>query len=125
MNILILEDDKERHKAFLNNLNVASVVIVDTAKEAIQKLSKYSWDYLFLDHDLGGQQMVESGPGTGYEVALWLEQNPDKQPAKIIIHSFNPTGALKMKQALPKAKLRPGCWDHISLNFGTSNNSIL
>jgi len=116
MNILILEDDHERHKAFIKSLIGANVVIVETATDAIQELSKKVWDYLFLDHDLGGEQMVASGPGTGYEVAVWLEQYPDKQPENIIIHSFNPTGALKMKQALPKAIIRPGCWDTISLS---------
>jgi len=124
MNILILEDDHERHEAFLRNLIGANVVIVETATDAIQELSKSVWDYLFLDHDLGGQQMVESGPGTGYKVALWLEQNPDRQPENIIIHSYNPYGSTMMKKALPKAKLRPGCWDHISMNFSTSNSSI-
>ncbi len=115
MDILILEDDKERHKAFLKSLIGANVVIVETAREAITKLSNYSWDYLFLDHDLGGKQMCASGLETGYEVSKWLEQNPDKQPPNIIIHSFNPIGAENMKKALPKAMLSPGCWATVSI----------
>jgi CheY-like chemotaxis protein len=123
MDILILEADKERHKAFLKSLVGANVVIVETAREAITKLIESSWDYLFLDHDLGGQTMVASGKNTGYEVAEWIEQNPECHPQNIIIHSFNPTGALKMQQALPKAKLRPGCWDHFPLNFVSNYKS--
>lgn len=84
-----------------------TAVIVETAKEAIDELGKNSWDIVFLDHDLGGSEMVASGPGTGYEVAKWLENNSDKQPPEIVIHSFNPEGARKMKAALPSAKVEP------------------
>jgi len=117
MDILILEDDHERHKAFLKSLIGANVVIVETVRDALTKLIESSWDYLFLDHDLGGQTMVESGLETGYEVAQFLEQNPECQPPNIIIHSFNPTGAIKMQQALPKATLSPGCWDYIRIKI--------
>ena len=116
MNILILEDDRSRQQIFARNLIGTNPVIVATASDAIQKLSEHDWDYLFLDHDLGGQQIVESGPGTGYEVAEWLAENPDCQPPHIIIHSFNPSGAENMKRALPNATVAPGCWTDISLS---------
>jgi len=116
MNILILEDDHARQVTFMRNLIGTNTVIVETAQDAIQKLSESAWDYLFLDHDLGGLQMVASGPGTGYEVAVWLEEHPDRQPQNIIIHSFNPDGAQKMHQALPNSVLAPGCWHSISLS---------
>jgi len=115
MNVLILEDDVSRHKVFLQNLIGTHTVIVTTASAAIQKLVEARWDYLFLDHDLGGTQMVASGPGTGYEVAKWLAENPIRQPANIIIHSFNPVGAANMAQVLSKAVVAPGCWRNISL----------
>jgi len=38
------------------------------------------FDYLFLDHDLGGKQMVNSRENTGYEVAEWLSKNKLKKP---------------------------------------------
>jgi CheY-like chemotaxis protein len=116
MDILILEDDHERQKIFRSNLIGTNAVIVETAAGAIQELSSSNWDYLFLDHDLGGQQMVESGPGTGYEVAEWLAENPDKQPPNIIIHSFNPSGAENMQRVLPNAIKAPGCWSNISIS---------
>jgi len=115
MNILILEDDPARQRIFTRKLIGTNVVIVETATAAIQNLTEHAWDYLFLDHDLGGMQMVASGPGTGYEVAQWLAANPKRQPPNIVIHSFNPAGAANMKRALPQAVVSPGCWNDISI----------
>lgn len=115
MDVLILEDDPSRQKIFTQQLIGANVVIVDTASEAISLLESQDWDYLFLDHDLGGQQMVESGEGTGYEVAVWLEEHTGRQPPNIVIHSYNPMGAQKMHEALPNSILAPGCWTDLSL----------
>jgi len=115
MNVLVLEDDARRHLAFTRKLIGTNLQIVETAAEAIGLLEERDWDYLFLDHDLGGQQMVESGPGTGYEVAVWLEEHEDRQPPNIVIHSFNPDGAKKMHDALPKAIVAPGCWNTIEI----------
>jgi CheY-like chemotaxis protein len=108
--ILILEDDPERHLAFEAKFGGYDITIVETAQEAIQRLREAVWDVLFLDHDLGGQIMVESGPGTGYEVAVWLEEHKDQQPKQIFLHTYNPIGAEKMKAAIPNAILAPGIW---------------
>ena len=86
--ILVLEDNPQRHAIFRKNFADGNhLVIVETAKEAIALLDNERWDFLFLDHDLGGQIMVPSGPDTGYEVALWLEAHVNKNPDNIIIHS--------------------------------------
>jgi CheY-like chemotaxis protein len=115
MDILILEDDRNRQRIFIERLIGTNAVIVETVEAAIDLLSSQDWDYLFLDHDLGGEQMVPSGPGTGYEVAKWLAENPSRQPPNIIIHSYNPAGAQNMHGVLPNAVVSPGCWDSISV----------
>ena len=48
--------------------------------------------------------------GTGYQVAEWLRDNPDKKPKKIILHTFNQFGAAKMLEVLPEAQYIPGAW---------------
>jgi len=116
MNILILEDDTTRHEKFKQNTVGHARVIVDQAQACIGALTAAveldkPIDVLFLDHDLGGHIMQESGPGTGYEVACWLEKHPRYQPKHIVIHSFNPDGAMRMQAALPKAVRMPGAWD--------------
>ena len=110
MKILILEDSQERMKQFRERLVGHEVVIVEESRDCIVQLQNSTWDVLFLDHDLGGQTMVESGPGTGYEVARWLEANPQRQPPHIVVHSFNPDGADKMIACLPQAMRAPGIW---------------
>jgi len=115
MKILILDDDKGRLNTFRQNLIGQDVTCVETVTDTIKNLTDSVWDYLFLDHDLGGQIYVPSGPGTGYEVAEWLVQHPDKQPTMIVLHSFNTPGRQKMKSLLPKAIDCPGAWDKIVL----------
>jgi CheY-like chemotaxis protein len=110
MRILILEDDRDRTVLFRRNLIGHDVRIVATATEAIRLLETEIWDALFLDHDLGGSAYVPSGPGTGYEVACWLEEHVDRRPARIRVHSFNDPGRKKIMAALPGAEECPGCW---------------
>lgn len=110
MDILVLEDDPQRHAIFRRNLIGTNVVIVTTVQGAIAELPTRAWDYVFLDHDLNGEQMVKSGEGTGYAVAEWLAANPLHIPPHIVVHSFNPLGAENIQKALPSAILAPGCW---------------
>ncbi len=116
MNILILEDDPNntRMPKFKRNLTGHTVFHAKTPRDAISHLRSKSIDVLFLDHDLGGTGQPEpSGPGTGYEVACWLEEHPEFKPNQIVLHSLNPIGRAKMKQALPEAQDAPGAWDKI------------
>jgi len=113
MKILVLDDDRGRLKQFMEKLIGHDVCCVETAQEAIRKLKEEEiFDYAFFDHDLGGKVFVESGGQdfTGWDVAVWLTQNIEKQPKKIVIHSFNPAGAANMKSLLPQALLMPGVW---------------
>jgi len=110
--ILVLEDDLQRITKFKQNFIGSHTLIVVTAQEAIVALSSQEWDWLFLDHDLGGKIMVESGSGTGYEVACFLEGNPDKKPGVIFVHSFNPSGTDRIVAALPEVIRLPSAWDY-------------
>lgn len=125
--ILILEDNEERIKKFVDALDSGDnyIAIVAYAEYCIQYLKNADFDILFLDHDLGDKTMVPSGPGTGYEVACWLEERPDKQPPVIATHSMNPSGTEKMLQALPDAFYTPGIWSdaRLSKNLEKAINS--
>ena len=115
MKILILDDDLIRHGLFRDNFGYGlhDLTMVTTVDQAISKLALHVYDAVFLDHDLGGQQMVVSGgkEPTGWDVAKWLKDNPDRCPKVVIIHSFNPDGAQNMKNLLPQAQLVPGLWN--------------
>jgi len=96
--ILILDDDEIRHVQFASKYGTSEVLThVRTAKEAIDELKTHKFDYVFLDHDLGGEQMVNSGPGTGYEVAEWIAYNKESHPSNmVILHSLNSPGRKNM-----------------------------
>jgi CheY-like chemotaxis protein len=114
MRILVLDDSSERLNIFRKNLTGHVVDCVKTAREAIHMLDTNTYEMVTLDHDLGDKVMVASGPGTGYEVAEWLNANPDKQPKMIFIHSFNPAGAQRMKLVLANAVVAPGIWTKLA-----------
>ena len=113
MDILILEDNEERCMHFRKNLINHEVNITEFSKEAISLLEKKDYDILFLDHDLGGMQMVTSGEGTGYEVAEWLSKNQNRKPKRIYIHSLNEPGRKNMKSVLPESIEAPFAWLNI------------
>ena len=103
MRILILEDDIERLAVFRRELIGHEVFCTDLAEIAIKQLEDSDWDFLFLDHDLGGEVFVTKTKNTGYEVALWLEEHSERKPNIIYLHSLNPNGRMRMKQAIPEA----------------------
>ena len=83
MKILVLDDDPEndRLKAFRRMFIGHTVITVKFVKDCLYQLQNESpFDIVFLDHDLDGKTFVPSGPGTGYEVAEWLRDNPLKKP---------------------------------------------
>lgn len=113
MRILILEDTKERKNSFVEKLKKFKfhVHVVETADDCIESLRLGPWDWLCLDHDVPVEQ--ESVYATGYDVAKWLEQNPDRMPAAILIHSANPVGLRNIQAALPQAILAPNLWEYV------------
>ena len=54
--------------------------------------------------------MQSSGPGTGFELAKWLSENPEYKPESILLHSNNPAGRQNMKSLLPEAIEAPFAW---------------
>ena len=58
-------------------------------------------DNLSLDHDIGcfncnGREI------TGYDVLCWIEQSGHVPHGKILIHSANPVGRMRMLQVIKK-----------------------
>jgi len=110
MKMLVLEDNEDRIKVFKEALIKHDVDYTDSSKEAIELLKKNPYVTIFLDHDLGGKEMVMSGENTGYEVAKFLSEHKSLMPKQVIIHSLNGVGSSNMKRALPNALVVPGIW---------------
>lgn len=92
MNILFLDDDLYRTKAFRSV--IPSATCVDSADDCINKLVE-QWDIVLLDHDLGDTK-------DGRYVANWISAN---KPiiGKIIVHSLNYPAAQEMLNILDTA----------------------
>ena len=102
MTILILEDNVEfRKPAFIDALSDFELHIFNDVAPAIEYIKTYGMtDIMLLDHDLGGEVYVSSSnENTGYQFALFLEQNK-LHCSQIIIHSQNDVGAKNMYVAL-------------------------
>lgn len=114
MNILILDDDALRHQAF-DTCYKAYAPLTHTYRysSCVEALSKGGWDLVHLDHDLGEEiedpDMKVDGWGkaiqyTGLDVVRWLVDRVDYGLVdKIIVHSMNPVGAMRMTEELNDA----------------------
>jgi hypothetical protein len=94
--VLFLDDDIHRAEIFLNRNPEA--IWIQTAEECVAKLVE-SWDEVYLDHDLGGEQYVDvERADCGMEVVRWLckEERSHLAATRFIIHSHNLAAAMMM-----------------------------
>lgn len=110
--VLILEDDDARISLFHRNLIGHTVIVVKNVDQCINILKTQKVDYLCLDHDLDGQVYVLHGGKhqTGWDVAKWLSENPDKIPPIVVLHSLYEEGRRNMKKLIPNAIQFPFFW---------------
>lgn len=102
MKIFILEDDPQRMKWFYKTFHQHTILWTDNVKDA-KIILKENPDIptLFLDHDLGGKQMVSTvNENTGSALARWIKEEDGLFFDQIFIHSLNPVGAFYMREAL-------------------------
>jgi DNA-binding NarL/FixJ family response regulator len=98
MNILFLDDCPQRTKKFKRLLPMA--VTCETAQECIDLLPTEDWDYVFLDHDLGGETYQSSDEfNTGMQVVRYIVDNP-QNVQHFVVHSLNYGAALNMVSLL-------------------------
>lgn len=107
MRILVVEDNPERVKKFKRELVGNIVDYAVDASAGLEYLVSNSYGLIFLDHDLGLREMVNSDDAnTGYQVALAIASDA-KNTSVIVVHSCNPAGASNISRALPRAILAP------------------
>jgi CheY-like chemotaxis protein len=117
--ILVLDDDLNRLKIFRERLEKQGVLnanYVETADEAIEYLMiNPDYDYIFLDHDLGGTQMVWSETNCGMNVVDYMIANGyPNMKVNVGVHSYNgPRGqemTARLKDAGYIVQYIPGVW---------------
>jgi len=98
--ILFLDDNKYRHKTMKSYLLHDEAY---TVEDAVSLLQKKQYDAVFLDHDLGGEEMVSSDrEDTGMSVAKFMVENKIETKL-VVVHSNNPGGAANMASLLRSA----------------------
>lgn len=103
MNILFLDDNPKRVKAFRSEVPFAKIAYNAPDMIKLIKDQDEPIDFCFLDHDLGGEVYVDSNrEDTGAEVARWISaKKPDINV--VIVHTYNPEGAAIMTSVIKKA----------------------
>jgi hypothetical protein len=94
--ILFLDDAPDRVAAFL--AAHPGAIWVETADQCLELLEQ-RWDEVYLDHDLGGEVLVDhERADCGMAVVRWLceERRPHLRDTRFIIHTHNPHAACMM-----------------------------
>lgn len=98
MKIFILEDDPFRIVQF-EQATIGAEVTICTDVDRAQKMWTGDYDLILLDHDLGGDQMVDSSvQNTGAGFARWMPESAKHIP--VLIHSYNPFGVINIRNIL-------------------------
>ena len=104
--IFILEDDNERILWFKKQWDGHCELTIATCIDSAKRDYTGVYDGLFLDHDLGGRQMVDSNESnTGYTFCKWIIENTEtNKKTPIVVHSMNLVGTEKMVEILTDNK---------------------
>lgn len=133
MKILIVDDNPERHEGFVKIFNKDhELVHAWTYSQSIEYMTSNKFDFVCLDHDLGDylvpkESRVEVNSRNfkltfspdyycdtmygferkfydGRDIAKWMIKNLKDPPQKILIHSWNESGAKEMHAILSEFK---------------------
>lgn len=103
MNILILEDDLQRVRYFIERFGHHNLKITENASSAIDYLKKYVFDCIFLDNDLG----LNNGSGTDVASFLYNNQRNLNNKSRVIVHSWNAGATESILSKIPNAIQAP------------------
>ena len=92
--ILFFDDNPHRHRKISQHLVCDGAY---TVAEAVSKFQQHKYDIVFLDHDLGGDEHVDSHgeEETGYTLVKWIAANRPKI-GLVVIHTLNHPGGTLM-----------------------------
>lgn len=108
MRIFILEDNKNRMAKFKRKLIGHKIDHTDNIEDGSNLVISNKYDLMFLDHDLGGEEMVDSfANNTGYKLAEFISSFSINKDTPCVVHSCNPAGANNMMRVLNNAMAVP------------------
>ena len=102
--VFLLDDDTARHEWFSRQFKGDTLEVASDHERAIELLKSNHYDLIFLDHDLLPEHYYAEtfdDERTGYAVARWLAEHPDRLAATpVIVHTRNADGALRMVELM-------------------------
>ncbi len=109
IDIFVLDDDERRVRWFRKRFKGDRIETTDNPEKAKELIQIGKYDAIFLDHDLLPHHYKSNEHddfrNTGFEIANWLAENKDIQPAAmIIVHTRNADGGLRMVEKLREGK---------------------
>jgi CheY-like chemotaxis protein len=113
--ILILEDNSKRIEQFKLALKDHDVIYTDDALVAIKMLKKHKFDYIFLDHDLGGLENEWDEENCGMVVAKYISKHSISKESNVIVHSLNVSRAQEMVYLMENSRYVPFAWNLINI----------
>lgn len=102
MKIFVLEDDPYRIIAFHERFKGHLVQYTQTSGRAYEfdRESKGDYDFLCLDHDLGGRQMDEHEDDGVEFIRNVMREGGNFKGLIVVLHSHNSEGAKEMRDLL-------------------------
>jgi hypothetical protein len=102
--VLFLDDRSKRIHSAIDKFKGDDLTIVTNVTECLRFLSSDNWDYVFLDHDLGGREFCNiDDPTCGMAIVHYITKTgwPWERPKPtFIIHSSNAFAAHEMRCVL-------------------------
>jgi len=103
--VMVLDDDRRRHRWFAKRFRGDFVDFAETVAEAKAFLEDEDYDAIFLDHDLLPHHYESNShndfENTGLAIAEFLNDHPSLQSgATIIVHTRNADAAIPMVEKL-------------------------
>jgi len=96
LSVLVLDDDSQRHAAFVANNPNCQVHSVYTCKEAVAAIYDQHFDVICFDHDLGWnteQNTYETSIPFAQTVRRLIDEGGILDSVIMLVHSANPVGA--------------------------------
>lgn len=105
ISVLVLDDDRRRHRWFQKRFVGDEIDLAETVEEAKEFLKENTYDAIFLDHDLLPHHYESNDHDdfatTGYAIAEFLDENRELQrAATIVVHTRNADAAIPMVQKI-------------------------
>lgn len=113
MRVLVLDDDEIRHKVFAAKFKGVQVTHAYNVEDAVNALNRDEvFDLVHLDHDLEDFHYIPyKVEMTGMDVARFISRmDKDKQPKRVVVHSWNTAAAPRMVNVLRDAGI-PAVWE--------------